>query len=70
MDTIFQSICTSTIPEIKGIKPNNIQIVSDNVLLVRPFVSARGTCYYVLQQMKEKLPQVVIKVNNVFNITV
>lgn len=49
---------------MKGIKPNNIQIVSEDVLLVRPFVSARGTCYFVLQQMKEKLPLVVIKVGD------
>ncbi|KFM60621.1 DNA-directed RNA polymerase III subunit RPC1, partial [Stegodyphus mimosarum] len=59
-DTILYSICTSNIPEIKGIKPQNITIHKKDVLLVKPFVSSRGTCYYILQQLKEKLPLVVI----------
>ncbi|KFM81584.1 DNA-directed RNA polymerase III subunit RPC1, partial [Stegodyphus mimosarum] len=46
---------------MKGIKPQNIIINKKDILLVKPFVSSRGVSYYILQQLKEKLPLVVIK---------
>ncbi|XP_055932368.1 DNA-directed RNA polymerase III subunit RPC1-like [Argiope bruennichi] len=60
-DTIRYSICTSNIAEIKGIKPNNVEIFSESVIIVKPFQSSKGTCYAVLQQLKEKLQLVVIQ---------
>ncbi|GFR13195.1 DNA-directed RNA polymerase III subunit RPC1, partial [Trichonephila clavata] len=61
VETIRYSILTSNIAEIKGIKPQHVEIYSHNVIIVKPFVSSRGTCYYVLQQLKEKLQLVVIQ---------
>ncbi|GIY69608.1 DNA-directed RNA polymerase III subunit RPC1, partial [Caerostris darwini] len=60
-DSICYSICTSNITEIRGIKPQNVEIVSKNLLVVKPFISSRGTNYFVLQQLQEKLPLVVIQ---------
>ncbi|XP_071036017.1 DNA-directed RNA polymerase III subunit RPC1 [Parasteatoda tepidariorum] len=60
-DTIEHSILTSNIPEIRGIKPPNITVHSNDVILVRPFDSKRGSHYYIMQVLKNKLPSVVIR---------
>jgi len=44
------------------IKPNNIDVRSPSMIVVRPVATKISSMYHVLQQLKEQLPKVVIKV--------
>jgi len=45
------------------VKPNNIDVHSASMIVVRPGASNKSSMYHVLQQLKEQLPKVVIKVS-------
>jgi len=56
-DTIAHSICVSKL----RVKQSAISILNDTVITVRPAPSAKVSMYHSLQQLKELLPNIVIK---------
>merc|ERR1711971_959256 len=56
-ETIRFSLCTSRLK----IKPSNCVIIGESLITVKPSPSGKTTMYYQLQQLKEKVPGVVIK---------
>ncbi|XP_064623865.1 DNA-directed RNA polymerase III subunit RPC1-like [Lineus longissimus] len=57
IDSIVQSICSSKL----RIKPGQIRCHNDNIICVEPVETSKSSMYYVMQQLKETLPKVVIK---------
>ena len=53
-------ILTSTLKTI--VKPKNIDVRSPSMIVVRPGTSKQSEMFFVLQQLKDQLPKVVIKV--------
>ncbi|XP_070543488.1 DNA-directed RNA polymerase III subunit RPC1-like [Ptychodera flava] len=56
-ETIRQSIIHSKL----RIKPQDIDLHGDSLILVHPVESSKSSMYYVLQSLKESLPSVVIQ---------
>ncbi|XP_046382382.1 DNA-directed RNA polymerase III subunit RPC1 [Ischnura elegans] len=56
-NSITYSICTSRLK----IKPNDIKIVSDTILIIRPSAYSSQMSSYSLQHLKDNVPNVVIK---------
>jgi len=56
-DSIAHSICTSKL----RVKQSAITIFSETVITVKPTPSAKVSMYHSLQQLKEQLPNIVIK---------
>ncbi|XP_067133403.1 DNA-directed RNA polymerase III subunit RPC1 [Centruroides vittatus] len=56
-ETIRYSICISKLK----VKQENISIIGDSILTVKPSETAKSSIYYVLQTLKEQLPSVIIK---------
>lgn len=56
-ETIRYSLCTSRLK----IKPGNCVVIGESLITIKPSPSGKTTMYYQLQQLKEKVPSVVIK---------
>ena len=57
-ETIREAVINSKM----RIKPGRIQVLSDCIICVQPAETTKSSMYYVLQQMKQDLPKVPIKV--------
>ncbi|XP_064601918.1 DNA-directed RNA polymerase III subunit RPC1-like [Liolophura sinensis] len=55
--SIKDSICSSKL----RIKPQHVQVYSDSILTVNPCETNKSSMYYVAQQLKKDLPNVMIK---------
>lgn len=55
---IFYSLCTSKLK----VKPAYVKVISETIVIVKPAPSSKSSMYHVLQNLKEQLPKVVIKV--------
>ncbi len=53
------SICTSKL----RVKPANVSVRSDTIITVSPVATTKSSMYHVLQQLKEQLRHIVIKVS-------
>ena len=58
VDSIHESLLLSKL----RLKPNQIRIHSDAALSIVPVETSKSSMYYILQQLKETVPKVVIKV--------
>jgi len=57
LETIRFSILSSKL----RIKPKDVETCGDSIITVRPVENTKSSFYYVLQQLKEQLPNVVVK---------
>lgn len=60
-ETIYYSLCTSSIPELRGIKAQNVTVHSDSLITVKPHESSHASKSEVLRALMTKLPYLVIK---------
>lgn len=44
------------------LKPNQLRCHGDSIICITPMETSKSQMYYVLQQLKEDIPKVVIKV--------
>ncbi|XP_074647199.1 DNA-directed RNA polymerase III subunit RPC1-like [Tubulanus polymorphus] len=61
LEVDISSIVDSIVMSKLKIKPPDIQCHGDNVICVTPVESSKSSLYYVLQQLKQDLPNVMIK---------
>ena len=57
IETIRYSILASKL----RVKPKDIETAGDDIITIHPVENTKSSFYYVLQQLKEKLPSVVVK---------
>ncbi|XP_029638657.1 DNA-directed RNA polymerase III subunit RPC1 isoform X1 [Octopus sinensis] len=57
VDSIVNSICSSKL----RIKNTQVQIHSDSVITIAPQETSKSSMYYVMQQLKKEIPEVMIK---------
>ena len=61
VNTIIFSVYSIHKSKLK-VKENCIEVISSGIIIVRPPPSNKSSLYHVLQNLKEQLPKVVIKV--------
>ena len=59
--TIYSFLFSINKSKLK-VKENYIKVISDSIIIVQPPPNSKSSTYHVLQNLKEQLPKVVIKV--------
>lgn len=62
LEVTVESICTSILktPKLK-IKEKHLKVVKENKIHIEPYDDSRDKMYFVMQDLKSKLPRVTIK---------